>query len=258
MDRLVAVELVTHSGERGAAHEEILRQFLRAIVPNGFEVATGFVIDAVGGQSLQQDLIIVRRDYHPKFQIGGARFYPVEAVSAVVEVKSTLNATTLRAAIENARSVKALDRTGGGRNYIPAADGSQFQTVVTTHDNHLVQAFVVGARCATGVDAAVQTVRQSLASHPWSTWINGLAVADSWYLSYKVPPGEPRSFPCVADEISIYEKNVDGNVEPLIDLAHDLWWWLRASPVIDARPDSYVKVSAQPRQVALPNASDRH
>ena len=113
--RLTAAEVISHAGERGIAREEILRQYLREIVPRGFEVTTGFVIDSAGGQSLQQDLVIVRRDFHPSFQIGGARFFPVEAVSAVVEVKSTLDSSTLSSAIKNARSVKVLDRTGGGR-----------------------------------------------------------------------------------------------------------------------------------------------
>lgn len=110
--RMAAVGAVKHRGERGRAREEVLRQYLREVIPEGFLVATGFIIDSTGKQSRQQDLIIVRRDYHPRFQVGGTQFFPVESVAAVIEVKSTLKSRTLRNAIENARSVKALDRTG--------------------------------------------------------------------------------------------------------------------------------------------------
>ena len=105
------------SGERGRARESILSVYLGEIIPTGFDIETGFVVDTRGGQSLQQDLIIVRRDYHPVFKIGGVNFFPVEAVAAVVEVKSTLSTRTLKDALRNGSSVKELDRTAAGSNY---------------------------------------------------------------------------------------------------------------------------------------------
>lgn len=73
--RLDVVSLVTHPGERGRAREEILHRYLLEVLPEGFQVATGFIIDRLGGQSRKQDLIILRRDYHPRFQLGGAQFF---------------------------------------------------------------------------------------------------------------------------------------------------------------------------------------
>jgi hypothetical protein len=250
--RLTAAEVISHSGERGMAREEILRQYLREIVPSGYEVSTGFVIDAAGGQSKQQDLIIVRRDYHPHFKIGAAHFFPVEAVSAVVEVKSTLNAATIKQAIENARSVKELDRTAGGRNYIPAPDGSQYLRATRNHDNHLVQAFIVAARSEPRAVSAAKSVQEAMNGHGRETWINGVAVAQDWYLTYDVPKGEPRTFPFVGSGIRLYRASRSDNVEPLLDVAHDLWWWLRASPIIDADPGAYIRTSADGEALPLP------
>ena len=223
VERLASAEVITHPGERGLAREEILRQYLREIVPRGFEVTTGFVIDSTGCQSLQQDLIIVRRDFHPTFQIGGARFFPVEAVSAVVEVKSTLNSSTLSSAIQNARSVKALDRSGGGRNYIPQLDSSRFMTIRKDHDNHLIQAFIVAASTRTSSQTIASTVRRQLSGHARSTWINGLAVASNLYLTYDVPADEPRSYAYCATGMRLHKPSDPGGVQPLLDVARDLW-----------------------------------
>ncbi|PPF62149.1 hypothetical protein C5C21_14450 [Rathayibacter tritici] len=234
------------------AREEVLRQYLREIVPGGYEVSTGFVIDSAGGQSKQQDLIIVRRDYHPRFQIGGALFYPVEAVSAVVEIKSTLTAATLKEAVRNGRSVKELDRTAGGRNYVPAPDGSRYMDAQVITDNHTVQAFVVAAACISRVQTAVKTVCGELTGHERRTWTNGVAVAGSWYLSYEVPEWEPRSFPQMASGMRFFEATDEGNVEPLLDVARDIWWWLRASPIIDADPDAYIRTSTSAKRTELP------
>jgi len=253
--RLAAAEVISHAGERGMAREEILRQYLREIVPGGFEVTTGFVIDSAGGQSLQQDLIIVRRDYHPSFQIGGARFFPVEAVSAVVEVKSNLDSSTIASAIANARSVKALDRTGGGRNYIPQLDSSRFIDVRQDHDNHLIQAFVVAAGSRTTSLTAAETVRRELSGHARSTWVNGVAVASDWYLTYEVPENEPRSFAYCATGMRVLNTSSDPNVQPLLDVARDLWWWLRASPIIDADPDAYIRISDSGETLPLPETT---
>lgn len=238
-------ELVTHPGERGRAREEVLRQYLAEIVPPGFDVATGFIIDSHGEQSLQQDLIIVRRDYHPRFQVGGAYYFPVEAVAAVIEVKSTLNKSTLLQAIENAASVKGLDRTGGGHNYlvVGGAGGGMIEYAQNDNDWHEVKSFIVASRSEVSWEAAHRTFDEALRDRPRSVWPNSLTVADKFYLAYTVPEGKPRTDVHVATGVAVYLPTAGTNVEPLVDLAGDLWSWLRVAPLIDVAPLRYFATS---------------
>ena len=254
--RMETASVVTHPAERGRAREEVLRQYLVETVPEGFTVATGFIIDCHGTQSRQQDLIIVRRDYHPKFQVGGAEFFPVEAVAAVVEVKSTLNSRTLREAIANAHSVKALDRTGSGNNYIVSGGigGKRDIDVNPDSDDHQIMSLIVAASCTINIDTAYRTFAECVQQEPRRTWPNAVAVAEKWYLAYDVPPERPRTNIQVATGIRFFERSQGSNVEPLVDVAHDLWSWLRVVPLIDAAPLRYVQPSITGRVGTMPDA----
>jgi hypothetical protein len=76
------------------------------------------VVDGVGGKSRQVDIVVYRTGYAPVFQIGGVNHFLVESVAAVLEVKAGITSTAqLGSALENIRSVKALDRTNRHRNY---------------------------------------------------------------------------------------------------------------------------------------------
>ena len=253
--RMETAAAITHPGERGRAREEVLRQYLAEIVPEGFSVATGFVVDCHGNQSRQQDLIIVRRDYHPRFQVGGAHFFPVEAVAAVIEVKSSLDRRTLVDAIENARSVKALDRTGDGQNYIVngGIGGMRGLPVRADYDDHQIMSLIVAARSSSSVENLYNAFAESLENQPRRTWPNAVAVAQGWYLAYDVPPEHPRTFASIATGVRLHEIDAEGNVEPLVDVAYDLWSWLRVAPLIDAAPSRYVQPSTAARVGTIPD-----
>lgn len=101
-----------HSGAMGSLREEVLKNCLREIIPTKFSIGTGIVVDAYDTQSKQQDFLIYDGFSSPRFLINEALVVlPVESIFATIEVKSTLNHTTLKQAVENARSVKALKKT---------------------------------------------------------------------------------------------------------------------------------------------------
>jgi hypothetical protein len=79
--------------------------------PSNFGDATGVIVSAHDErQSAQQDIIVFdRRILPPVLFEGGPAIIPAESVLATIEVKSTLNATELHKADENARSVSRLD-----------------------------------------------------------------------------------------------------------------------------------------------------
>ena len=130
--------LIPHPGELGTGREEVLRQFLRKYLPQRFGVSTGFVVDSSGNVSKQIDVIIYDALLTPKFEaVGGKIFHPCESVVCVGEVKSVLTShKDFNGALENLRSVKELDRSGGGVN-----ESIRTGAVIDQTANHLDQIF---------------------------------------------------------------------------------------------------------------------
>ena len=114
-------EAVDHSGTLGDETELAWRSFLASILPNRYQVADGFVVDADGRRSDQIDLIVFDRQYSPPLFSGSrVQYIPAEAVYAVFEIKQRIDRKNLRLSCEKAASVRALRRTSVE---IPSADG---------------------------------------------------------------------------------------------------------------------------------------
>lgn len=243
-DQLVAslreAAVIQHPTEVGRARENLVRDYLELLIPPGFGAATGFVIDSIGEVSAQQDIIVYRRDYHPSFAIGGVQYFPVEAVPAVIEVKSTLSTAALITALENGRSVKNLDRSGQGHNYIVAGGigGVRPSTDAVSPEIHEHQVFtaIVGA---TGVapDTAVTTLRSYLSGNQRQLWPNTVSTIDRWSIQYSNNSGRPPSDAMSATGLQV---NDGDDRAPILDLVQQLWSFLRVTPVVDVAPARYL------------------
>lgn len=81
-----------HSGEYGIYREELVKKWLRIFVPERFGISSGFLINSLGEISTQCDLIIYDKDKTPKIEtIENQRFFPVETVLLIGEIKSDVN-----------------------------------------------------------------------------------------------------------------------------------------------------------------------
>lgn len=252
--RLDAAELITHPGERGRAREAILSTFLREVLPTGFEITTGFVIDANGGQSLQQDVIVVRKDYHPVFRVGGINFFTVEAVAAVVEVKSNLSGSTIREALLNGASVKKLDRTAGGENYLVhgGAGGKRGPQVNPEVHEHQIFSAIVAGRSQVKAETLTTHILSHLRTQARRDWPNVIAVAGEVFVAYD---SSPRSDQMNATGLRLQQPEMPNNVDSLIDVAYELWSFLRVAPLVDVKPGAYVDGSHSGLTFPLPEAS---
>ena len=56
LGKLNGARLISHPGEAGRARENVIADALRSFVPDAFGIDTGFVVDALGGQSRQQGI----------------------------------------------------------------------------------------------------------------------------------------------------------------------------------------------------------
>lgn len=81
-----------HSGEFGTYREELVKKWLRVVIPEKFGISSGFLISDKGSISTQCDIIIYDRTTTPKIEnIDNQRFFPIETVSCIGEVKSDVN-----------------------------------------------------------------------------------------------------------------------------------------------------------------------
>ena len=104
-----AEDATEHAGTKGRVRELFLTDLLKPLLSPSMTACTGMAIDSSGAQSGQIDVIVLDLDVAPPMMTGGEQgVVPYEAVLAAIEVKSTLDATELKASIGNARRLKLL------------------------------------------------------------------------------------------------------------------------------------------------------
>lgn len=98
--------IVGHTGTVGTYREQLLQTLLQKNLPERYHVASGFVY----GCRRQLDIVIYDRlEYAPMFREGDLVVVPREAVRAVIEVKTNLNAAELQDSIELLDDVAGVD-----------------------------------------------------------------------------------------------------------------------------------------------------
>lgn len=86
-------KLVEHSGEQGRENELALARVLASLIPGRFGTGSGLLIDASDQQSAQVDVVIFEQAMEAAlFAQTTQLLFPIEAVYAAIEVKTTLTA----------------------------------------------------------------------------------------------------------------------------------------------------------------------
>lgn len=98
-----------HPGEFGGLRESLVRNLLKNFLPESFGISEGFIIAPNGDISAQCDVVVYSRQHCPIIQTAERqRFFPVEAVVAVGEVKSNADSRDLRDALEKIVNIKKM------------------------------------------------------------------------------------------------------------------------------------------------------
>ena len=104
-------DFAKHRPSGGANREDLVKRFLTGHLPKRFGVSTGLVISHDGLFSNQADLVVVddqnNAPLHPQSR---NKLWPVEAVYALIEVKTELSPSELAKAIRSGRNFKRLRR----------------------------------------------------------------------------------------------------------------------------------------------------
>lgn len=98
----------SHSGNKGASAEEVVRDFLGRYLPRRYAVGHGEVVDQSGGRSGQTDVVVANEEHPFTFSGDGPGLFFIEGVSAGGEIKSVLNGQELVSAIRGAERFKSL------------------------------------------------------------------------------------------------------------------------------------------------------
>jgi hypothetical protein len=81
-----------HPGEFGSYRESLAKKWLGAYTPERYGISSGFIITDKGSISTQCDLIIYDKAKTPKIEnVDNQRFFPIETVAGVGEIKSDIN-----------------------------------------------------------------------------------------------------------------------------------------------------------------------
>jgi hypothetical protein len=102
---------IRHRGLAGQVREILVRDLLRPLVPHYMGFGTGKIVDHLGGESAQIDVVVYDKRMMPPLAYGLERdvgLFPVEACVYAVEVKTRATARAVREAMSVARSVCAL------------------------------------------------------------------------------------------------------------------------------------------------------
>ena len=97
-----------HPGEFGMYRERIVGELLKPYLPEKFAIGTGFIITHKNNRSTQCDLIIYDKESTPIIENGEQRFFPVECVVGVIEVKSKMSKDNLKKALVKLSNIKKL------------------------------------------------------------------------------------------------------------------------------------------------------
>ena len=100
-----------HRPSAGDSQEDLVTKFLEDYLPKRFGVSTGHIISHDGKFSNQADIVIVDdQNNSPLHPDKRNKWWPVEAVYALIEVKTHLNDRDLKNAISKGQKFKRLQR----------------------------------------------------------------------------------------------------------------------------------------------------
>jgi uncharacterized protein DUF6602 len=100
---------ISHLGLRGRARETFVNELLVPLLLPGQAVGTGVIVDSLGSQSNQTDVIVFDKTVLPPVLFNEQEgLYPIEACAYSIEIKSRLDRREIKASVETIKKLWAL------------------------------------------------------------------------------------------------------------------------------------------------------
>jgi hypothetical protein len=97
-----------HSGEFGIYREKVTIELIRAFIPSNLGISDGFIISSDNQVSTQCDIIVYDPVKTPLIEVNHNKFFPIESIKGVVEIKSNLDKATFREALLKLSKIKEM------------------------------------------------------------------------------------------------------------------------------------------------------
>ncbi len=98
-----------HKSEFGEYRERIVKELLSCFLPTYYKFGEGFIVDRSNERTTQCDVVIYNGIETPRIETDDLRrFYPIETVYSIGEVKSKLSKTQLKEALLKLMEVKKI------------------------------------------------------------------------------------------------------------------------------------------------------
>ncbi len=124
-----------HPGEYGMYRETICKEFIRFIIPKRLEIEQGFLINSNEQISHQCDIVVFDKQNTPLIENSEKqRFFPIETVCAIGEVKSKLSKTQLKEALNKLSKIKPLRNNLKSTDIVRSETDGSFNPEDNLHD----------------------------------------------------------------------------------------------------------------------------
>lgn len=100
--------VLIHPGEFGIYREKIIKKLIEPFLPSRLAIGSGFIITHNDNISTQCDIIIYDKENTPIIETDEQRFFPIECVAGVIEVKSKLTKAQMKEALIKLTNIKNL------------------------------------------------------------------------------------------------------------------------------------------------------
>jgi hypothetical protein len=109
--------ILTHPGEKGRVVEHLLADILQKFTPERFGIGTGFIIDKDDWMSSQIDMVVYDRFCGVPFRLTQfVGLFPIEIVSAVIEIKSNFVRSEAATWLDSYRRIRLRK---GNKKFLP-------------------------------------------------------------------------------------------------------------------------------------------
>lgn len=127
LNSLSGSDIVSHGPTLGDMRENIIRESLLALIPNDYQVTSGFVIDCKGGITPQIDLLVhCPGTLSPLLLTDQAALLPIELFRFGIEVKSKITKSVFDQVKTQASSLSSLWNSAFIPSPNPTANASTF------------------------------------------------------------------------------------------------------------------------------------
>lgn len=233
---------LSHPGEYGVYREAICKRLLGFVTPKRLDIHHGFIVNRHGSVSTQCDIVVFDAGATSLMQSKELqRFFPVETVCAVGEVKSVLDRAGLVEALRKLAKVKQMRSFSD--ELVPIK--RDVSTPLGTHPYDHVFTFLVCERLSFNLDSLWETLDSAYSDIDSNLRHNMILSVEDGLAFYVDANGKSLAYPFVPPNALKYRMTTPGDESKDLHLKYfAMYYFLATSSSTVYYPDLAHYVSA--------------